>query len=614
MTWLNHADTARYVGIATCASCHPQHAEGFAHTGMGMSFRPATPAQSAIPGQAEALDPHSGLYYTAYFQGDSMFIQEMRKAHGEALHRLERYIPWIIGSGQHTNSHIWSDRGFLFQAPLTYYTQSARADLPPGFEGGANSRFGRVIGLECMSCHNAQPQGFVMGSENKFDAVPLGIDCERCHGPGSLHVAKIQLGEITDTALEADRTIVNPARLSPSLRMELCQRCHLQGNAVLAEGKGFLDFKPGMALQEVMDVYLPRYEGNADQFIMASHADRLKLSKCFQVSKQLDCTTCHNPHKSVRTMGDGHFNAQCQSCHTQPKSHGCTAEPAQRAAQANNCVSCHMPNSGSTDIPHVTVHDHRIAVHTSQGQLQQGAFKGLSAINNSNPSARSKALAYLQQFEKFGGEPYMLDSAALVLNTLPKEQHLDLWIHHRFLKGEWEWIVQALGGQPASVWLSRWKRKESANRDAWTCYRVAEAYAQRNQPNVALAFMQQAIDLAPWIPEFYQKQGALYLRLQQTREALQVYERLERDFPESAETYSSLGYLWMASGQLERSKSYLDRALALDPDNPKVWMNTAAWAMAAGKPKNAEIWLVKVLSRDPSNAKAIQALKMIQTP
>jgi tetratricopeptide (TPR) repeat protein len=382
----------------------------------------------------------------------------------------------------------------------------------------------------------------------------------------------------------------------------------------LAEGQGFLDFKPGMALHEVMDVYLPRYEGNADQFIMASHADRLKLSKCFQVSKQLDCTTCHNPHKSVRTMGNGHFNAQCQTCHTQPQGRDCKAAPAQRAAQGDNCVSCHMPNSGSIDIPHVTVHDHRIAVHTAKGPQKQGGFKGLSAINNPKPSPRSKALAYLQQFEKFGGEPYMLDSAALVLNTLPKEQHLDLWIYHRFLKGEWEWIVQALGGQPASVWLSKWNTKESANRDAWTCYRVAEAYAQRNQPNVALAFMQQAIDLAPWIPEFYQKQGALYLRLQQTREALQVYERLERDFPESAETYSSLGYLWMASGQLERSKSYLDRALALDPDNSKVWLNAAAWAMAAGEPKNAEIWLVKVLSRDPSNAKALQALKMIRVP
>ena len=61
-----------------------------------------------------------------------------------------------IGSGHHTNSHIFEINGYLHQIPYTYYTQEEIADLPPGFENGQNSRFTREIGLECMSCHNAK--------------------------------------------------------------------------------------------------------------------------------------------------------------------------------------------------------------------------------------------------------------------------------------------------------------------------------------------------------------------------------------------------------------------------------------------------------------------------
>ena len=37
-------------------------------------------------------------------------------------------------------------------------------------------------------------------------------------------------------------------------------RCHLQGNTVLANGKSFYDFKPGMDLNEIMTVFTARYK------------------------------------------------------------------------------------------------------------------------------------------------------------------------------------------------------------------------------------------------------------------------------------------------------------------------------------------------------------------
>jgi len=84
-----------------------------------------------------------------------------------------------------------NENGYLTQVPMTFYTQKGTWDLPPGFENGANSRFDRKIELECMSCHNGYPQ-MAEGSENKYDKVATGIDCERCHGPGEMHVKEKQ--------------------------------------------------------------------------------------------------------------------------------------------------------------------------------------------------------------------------------------------------------------------------------------------------------------------------------------------------------------------------------------------------------------------------------------
>ena len=42
-------------------------------------------------------------------------------------------VDYIIGSGQHTNSHIYNTNGYLHQMPMTYYTQKQKWDFPPGF-------------------------------------------------------------------------------------------------------------------------------------------------------------------------------------------------------------------------------------------------------------------------------------------------------------------------------------------------------------------------------------------------------------------------------------------------------------------------------------------------
>ena len=395
--YLNHADSVQYVGMNTCKGCHSNIHETFIHTGMGQSFGMANEQKTAAKFNSHAVvyDKYLDFYYQPILKNKEIFILEYRLAGKDTVHKRLEKVNYIIGSGMHTNSHLSQTNGYIFQMPLTFYTQKGQWDLPPGFENKHNSRFSRTIELECMSCHNAYPN-IMPGSKNKFVSIPKGIDCERCHGPGSIHVREKQLGHLVDTATMIDYTIVNPKKLPYDLQVDVCQRCHLQGDAVLAEGKSFFDFKPGQKLSDYINVFLPRYKGDQQSFIMASHADRLKQSKCFVESTRLKintdtkqysnsklsnnnvssltCISCHNPHVSIKNTANTQFNNACKSCHGNQKYASlplCSEKLSIRKTNDDNCWSCHMPKSGTEDIQHVTVHDHRIQIPVKQTAVKQ---------------------------------------------------------------------------------------------------------------------------------------------------------------------------------------------------------------------------------------------------
>ena len=283
----NLPDTVAYVGKEVCKACHADIYETYVHTGMGLSFDEASRVKSSskLTGDSKIYDEYLDLWYHPYWSDDELRLLEYRLDGEDTPYQREEVVDYIIGSGQHTNSHIQNVNGYLHQVPFTYYTQDGKLDFPPGFEDGNNTRFSRTIGLECMSCHNSLPE-FVMGSENKFTGVPDGISGEGCHGPGQVHVIEKSQGIIVDTSQYVDYSIVNPSKLADELQFEVCQRCHLQGNAVLKPGKDWYDFKPGMELSSVMSVFLPRYEDAENEFIMASHIDRFKQSKCYLEAEQ----------------------------------------------------------------------------------------------------------------------------------------------------------------------------------------------------------------------------------------------------------------------------------------------------------------------------------------
>jgi TPR repeat protein len=633
LTYLNLNDTVGYVGMETCKQCHTGIHASFSETGMGKSFGSATRSKSAadFSKKHHVYDKELDLWYTPSWIKDSLFITEYRLNGSDTVHKRMQKIQYVIGSGQHTNSHLFSVNGYLFQAPLTYYTQAGRWDLPPGFEKGKSQRFDRLIGLECMSCHNGYPQ-MVKGSENKYLSLPGGIDCERCHGPGEIHVAEKQQGILVDTSKAIDYTIVNPGKLPVDLQFDLCQRCHLQGNAVLKEGKSFFDFKPGMALKEVMQVYLPSYEGDEKSFIMASHADRLKQSQCFQVMEErnanrdvlrpyknaLTCVTCHNPHVSVKKTGDDYFIQKCKSCHTGEVNPKCSEKPELQLTKQNNCISCHMPLSGSIDIPHVRIHDHFIRKKPEAPLEVTGKkFKGLRCINDPKPDRVSIAKAYLQHYEKFGeGQMALLDSAEIYLDAklTPVLRSNFAWlVQLHYLRKDFSSILQLVASIGIPVIRNEMLQKKSwSNQDAWTAYRIGEAYASTGQWSVAFKFYGIAYSLAPHYFEFANKYGSAAMQINQQPLAKQVFQKLTVEVPGYAPGWSNLGYLCLLEGFTEKAEAYYSKAISLDPDYIAALMNMVGLYLYQGDEMHARQVLTRILKIDPKNLQAQTLLTEIK--
>ena len=628
--WKNVYDTSvHYVGMESCRSCHEEIYKTFMQTGMGQAFAPvdSSDARTRYP-HAPVYDKESDLWYAMQWQGDKLHLREYRLEEGDTVHSFSQPLDYIIGSGQHTVSYLFSSGGYVGQAPIAFYNQRNTWDLAPGYEKGKNTRFSRLIETECMTCHNAFPR-FDAASQNKYLSVPHGIDCERCHGPGSLHVAEIKAGRTTDLDKGPDYTIVNPRHLSADLATDLCSRCHLQGIAVLNEGKSFFDHRPGMALREVFNVFTPHYSGEDEAMIMVSHVERMKRSPCFIESKKLSCITCHNPHVSVRFTPRQQYINACQSCHAKlPRNHIAVdaqgvansaaptpaapesgrekvvnAKPVETASggtAGSDCLTCHMPSNGSIDIPHVAVTDHWIrrkpvsAPTISDAERTRLAqFVGLRSYTEDHPSSLTMARAYLEFYERFVPQRMMLDSAFFYLAKSGKKSDGDPnFIRAHFLAGDFARATSLAPKNPAEI------------ADAWTAYRIGESFFRLSRPQDAAPWYERAVALMPHALDFQNKWGTCLLALGRVAEAQKVFSFILSENPQHAAAHDNLGYCLLQAGDRIGAYEHFAQSLRLDPDRPQTLLNLAVFHYQTGDRPAAARLLKRIVKKDPQHERA----------
>jgi hypothetical protein len=593
----NLGSGAKYAGMNTCRTCHEGIYQSFIKTGMGQSFGLATRGKSKADFPHQPLyDKYKDLYYQPYWQDTLLMLKEFRLAGSDTVYSRIEKIDYIIGSGHHTNSHIVNQNGYLYQAPFTWYVQQAKLDFPPGFENGYNSRFSREIGIECMSCHNGYPE-FEKGSVNKFIKVPAGIDCERCHGPGSIHVKNKLAGIFVDTSKGPDYTIVNPHKLPFSRQIDVCQRCHLQGDAVLKDGKTFFDFRPGMKLSTVMDEFLPVYENQEHGFLMAAHSERLQKSRCFletqdgKHGEKLNCITCHNPHISVKFTQFQYFTGKCQGCH--PGVHKNNLSVLQK--DGSNCITCHMPRSSAIDIPHVTITDHYIRVvhpEKDNGAIGVGKFKGLSCINEKHPDALMMARAYLFFYDKFEHQQENLDSAYKYLEKINQQQHPAEFIYYYFVRKDYSSIIKLISAGDLQL------------KDPVSNYQTGQAYFNTGQLKSAISYMKRAVQLQPYNLDYRIRLATIYTLDHDFFKATKELDFVIIENQKLPAAWNGKAFIDLATNKIPEADQHLKKALSLDPDFEPAHINLVKYYIAQNKFKEARLEINKILTRNPNSTDA----------
>src|SRR4030095_11683531 len=90
-------------------------------------------------------------------------------------------------------------------------------------------------------------------------------------------------------------------------------------------------------------------------------------SECFRGSAgKLLCTTCHNPHQTLRgEEAARHYTQACLRCHSRRIAE---MELQQQHPRATECVSCHMPKRRAEDVVHVAMTDHAIPRRPPHGE------------------------------------------------------------------------------------------------------------------------------------------------------------------------------------------------------------------------------------------------------
>lgn len=342
---------ASYVGNDACRTCHPQIYERYRSTPMAQSSGrvTSTPAGS--------------------FRGALDFrVDEKGRA---SFGGLTRQLEWFIGSAAAGRSFAYSSGGHLYQAPLTYYSQRATWDASPGY--GHDARWNRPIDSNCLFCHASQTRP-IYGTQNRFADPPWtqdGVGCERCHGPGSDHVA-------------GKSRMVNPAKLDPERRDAVCAQCHLSGEARIEKSdRSLAMFRPGDRLQEFVTYFV---SASPAAVKATGYVERLQASRCKIASgDRLWCGSCHDPH-GVPTVKEAaaYFRTKCLTCHTE-----------NQCNRGEDCRTCHLPRAKAVDGGHGVLTDHSIprqvkAQQTAHDTGELQPFPGFTA------GTRELGLAYAE--------------------------------------------------------------------------------------------------------------------------------------------------------------------------------------------------------------------------
>jgi hypothetical protein len=261
-----------YVGSETCAECHEEISATVSQSGHALALVPVVNGQAPEYPFSALPEPPAG-----YSWAD---------------------ISYVIG-GYNWKAQFVDQDGYLITGDAAQYNLF-NDDLELGDEWVA-FHADEQLSMDCGSCHTT---GYSQrGNQDDLAGIvgtwsEAGVQCESCHGPGSLHAEY-------------------PRSFSPAVERDAaaCTSCHEQGvPSDVATVDGFIS-----------------HHDSYENLFPGKHAT-------------LDCVECHDPHNGVVQLQQADLPTTpitCENCHF-------TETAVQNVSIHNgigvDCVDCHMPN------------------------------------------------------------------------------------------------------------------------------------------------------------------------------------------------------------------------------------------------------------------------------
>jgi Flp pilus assembly protein TadD len=588
--FLNTVAGVNYVGDDACAECHEKYVQRFRRHPMHRSLTAMADWDGRERYDEAAGNPFSALgrlFRVEREKGQVVHQELLPDAGGQVVGAVRAEVQFVVGSGQQGSSYLVEREGFLTQSPISWFAHKGQQggwDLSPGF-GPNHLHFDRTITLQCLFCH-ATPPAPVEHAVNRYrsprtDIRPIG--CERCHGPGELHV---QGRKRFETADRIDYTIVNPRHLEPDLREGVCQQCHLQGEArIVRRGRSVLDYRPGLPLHQYLSIFVRPPEVSRDKAI--SQVEQMVLSRCFRESKgQLGCSSCHDPHElPAPDERVSFFRDRCLKCHEEKP---CRLAPADRLAQSkdDSCIECHLPQGPSRNIAHLSFTDHRVVRHRDRrpvavesvptGEIPLLHFHGHLVARSDQDGNRDLALAMIETARSPGPDEVRQQICARALALLDRARRRmpeDLAMAEA--RGYALWVLNR--PQEALAALEQ-ALAEAPSREVALEY-AGQVAAELGQLDAAAGYGTRLVEANPWRPQYRVGLAEVLVKQRDWPRALEECRAVLRLDPGSVPARRMLITCLRQQGDKEQARAEFDRLMSLNPSEKE---KLKAWFDAQG--------------------------------
>ncbi len=341
--------SAQFVGGAACATCHADEAAAWRGSHHDLALQAASPA--TVLGDFDDAEFVYADTTTSFFsRGDERWVetdgpdgslQEFRVTHTIGIDPLQQYMVELPGGRYQVLSVAWDTRPAEDGGQRWFHLypdEQIDGDDPLHWTSVYQS-----WNTTCAECHSTDLRKNYEPAGHRFDTTfaSIDVDCEACHGPGSMHASDPTVLPLASTRVARAWVFADGASIASladdaarSSEIEVCAQCHSRRSQLTDDYEPQNPFLSGFR-PSLLDAGLYHADGQIldEVYVYGS------FLQSAMAAAGVTCSDCHEPHSTaLRAAG----NDVCATCHL--ASTFDTPDHHRHAANStgSQCVSCHM--------------------------------------------------------------------------------------------------------------------------------------------------------------------------------------------------------------------------------------------------------------------------------